>query len=262
MARLQNILNSSSCTSDAEIVGLALWYLHEYEAVDLASYDDIADVLRSDGILLSSQNESGIITSTSTFVVGPMRALRRRNLARDEHTGFRLTEEGHEHFEEKITRPLPDEGAPNEPFIKMDTDGFHDDAIEEINLCYNVGAYSATMVMTRRLFEDLLIDIYRSHFGEADIHKYYVPASGRHKRLGELLEVFDNSLDDLANYTTAIDNSSRDLHDDLDKFVNRANSQAHCVNIAISKKEMIEHSSDATRIGKILLEMRSNARST
>ncbi|WP_135536139.1 hypothetical protein [Halostella pelagica] len=263
MVQFQDLLESSSCTTDAEIVGLALWYLHEYESVDYALYDDLGDVLRSAGVILSSQNSTGIVTSHSRFVIEPVKALVRRDLVIDAvgKTGYKLSEEGYEHIESKIDRPLPDEEAPNNRFLEVEADGFHADAIQEINLCYNVGAYSATLVMTRRLIEDLIIDLYRAHFGEDDIHKYYVPSSGRHKRLGELLRIFENHLDELANYTTAIDNTGQDFSDDLDKFAKRANSQAHSVNIHISKKEIADQSSAATRMIKILLEMRSNARS-
>lgn len=265
MVQFRNLLESSSCTTDAEIVGLTFWYLREYEAVDYARYDDLGDVLRSAGVILSSQNETGIVTTHSRFVIEPVKALVRRGLVKDPiggPVGYRLSEEGFDHIESKIDRPLPDEDAPSGRFIEVDTDGFHAAAIEEVNLCYNVGAYSATLVMTRRLIEDLMIDLFRSHFGEGDIHKYYVPASGRHKRLSELICVFGDNVEELANYTTAIDKSTRDLTDEIEEFVNRADSQAHSVNIHISKDEIARRSKDATGIVRILLEMRTNARSS
>lgn len=261
MVQFENLLESSSCTTDAEIVGLALWYLQKYEEAGYVAYDDVGDVLRSSGVLLSSQKSSGVVTDHTRFVIEPLRALRRRGLVKQNHAGDKLTEDGVDHIESKIDKPLPDENAPNNRFLEIDCDGFRELAVKEINLCYNASAYAATIVMTRRLIEDLLIDINRSHFGDNSIDKYYIPESGRHKRLGELIEIFENNLEEFSNYSTAIDKSSHNFIQELDSFVNTANSQAHSINIHISKEEMVERSSTATRLVKILLDIRMNARS-
>ena len=56
-----------------------------------------------------------------------------------------------------------------DPFLDVDKDLIRDEfykrLIEEVNLCFGVKAYSSTMVMIRKLFENLVKDLLRKQFG-------------------------------------------------------------------------------------------------
>lgn len=258
MVNFSILAASANCDTDTEKVALALYYLHKYENCEVARYDDVGDVIRSSDVVLSSQRENRFSKKAKQAVIQPLDNLRSRDLANEsiQSVGYYLTEAGQEFVEKKITGPLPDEDAPRGKFIEFEVDDeFVSDAIREINLCYGIGAYTASLVMLRRLIEELLIQIHKGHFGDADIEKYYDPESGRHKNISQLIKVFQNHLSEFARYTTAIDNEGAFV-DDLTEFRKRASSQAHSIDIHLDREDMRGRSNDATRVIKILYKIK------
>lgn len=263
MVNFDFLFDASNCNTDVEKVALALYYLHRYEDCETAVYDDLADVIRSSDVVLSSQKGKVSGKKAKQAVIDPIENLRRRNLVNKKlPVGYYLNEDGLKFVKRKITGPVPDEDTPTGKFIDFQTDDdFVSNAIREINLCYQAGAYTASLVMLRRLIEELLIHIHRAHFGADKVEKYYEPESGRHKGLKELIAVFQTHLSEFARYSTAID-QGEDFVQELQDFRKQASSQAHSIDIHLDKDELRGRSIDATRVVKILYKIREEIQKT
>lgn len=64
--------------------------------------------------------------------------------------------------------------------------------IDEINTCFEYEAYSSAMVMTRKLIENLIVDILRVKYGPTDNHEmYFDDDCGHFLQLNELVSNFE-----------------------------------------------------------------------
>jgi len=73
---------------------------------------------------------------------------------------------------------------------------FYKNLIEEINKCYSVGAYSAVRILTRKLLENLLIDILKKKYYGKDDDKFYNKNDGRFHGFNTLLKNFKEAFED------------------------------------------------------------------
>lgn len=131
----------------------------------------------------------------------------------------------------------------DEMYLEYDTnfipDTFYNSLLSQINVTYLDNCYTATMILIRKLFENLLIDILRKKFSTEEEKKLYWDISRkRFLSFHTLIENFNQKLKDFDTYPGKLDKK-------FIKFLNKsirypANESAHSIEKRISKVEMEE----------------------
>jgi len=139
-----------------------------------------------------------------------------------------------------------------DPFINIEntTDDFYDDLIENINKCYRIGVYDGTFVLTRKLLENLVIDLLRKEYPKSYLRIYYVPEEHRFRNFSDLLEVFEYRLKDYQSYTNGL---TEELITDINRFRESANADAHSIVRNPSQEEIENLCEDAEHAAKVML---------
>ncbi len=72
-------------------------------------------------------------------------------------------------------------------------DPFYRDLIDLINKCYSYGIYPAVLVFSRKLLENLLVDILRKKYGMQNVELFFDTKRRRFRSFNELLKNFEES---------------------------------------------------------------------
>jgi hypothetical protein len=134
---------------------------------------------------------------------------------------------------------------------------FYTDLISEINRCYKIKADEATLILYRKLLENLLIDIIRSHYGIDEIELYFDTDKGRHRYFSELIDNLRERAGEFHKYSTALDDNFIDLIED---FKYRGDASAHSIENRVKSETIRNARDDATYLVRTLIEMRRNIR--
>lgn len=156
-----------------------------------------------------------------------------------------------------ITGGLPTLTVTTELFLDIDntTDDFYDELIENINQCYQIGVYDGTFVLTRKLLENLVIELLRKEYPKSYLKMYYIPEQHRFRNFNDLLEVFEYRLKDYQSYSDGLDN---ELISDIDRFRDSANSDAHSIVRKPDKDEIDNLGDDAEHAAKVMFRVLRN----
>ena len=158
-------------------------------------------------------------------------------LTTTENGGYRLKHGGLDYVRDQIEDGVV-ENPRDELFIDTDVidEHFYERLIRDINECYRIRVNSASLVLTRKLFENLLVDILRWHYGMDDIEMFFDPDQGYHHSLSQLKRNIRNNVQDFRVYSRDID---VDLLDRLDQFKERGDASAHSIVVDISDELML-----------------------
>lgn len=113
--------------------------------------------------------------------------------------------------------------------------------------------YDATLVLTRKLLENLLIDVLRSRYGTERLVLYYDTDTRRFKPFYELVTNLEDNLDDFQHFSSELDG---DFIDDLNSFRQTANRGAHSLEVDIIDDEIEKYGEKATRAARVLFRLR------
>ncbi len=127
-------------------------------------------------------------------------------------------------------------------FIKNDslTNNFYNMLIEEINLCYHRKAFTAVSILSRKLIENLLIELLKTKFGNQDetsLGVYYDTENGRHNKYSILLENFWSNFNEHFRSCCNIGNRSilSNLKNKMKELKNTQDATAHSVEVRKTK---------------------------
>jgi hypothetical protein len=145
----------------------------------------------------------------------------------------------------------------SEQFLDIDNvpGTFYPELVENINQCYSLGIYDATLVLTRKLLENLLIDILRDQYGKQKIDLYYLPGNHRFRNFSGLIDNFDKNLGDFKHLSGGLDS---DFIDELNSFRQDANAEAHSIETNITESDMEEYREQARHASQVLFRVRQN----
>jgi hypothetical protein len=145
----------------------------------------------------------------------------------------------------------------SEQFLDIDNvpGTFYPDLVENINQCYSLGIYDATLVLTRKLLENLLIDILRDQYRKQKIDLYYLPGNHRFRKFSDLIDNFEKNLGDFRHLSGGLDS---DFIDELNSFRQDANAEAHSIETNITEDEMEEYREQARHASQVLLRVWRN----
>lgn len=145
----------------------------------------------------------------------------------------------------------------SEQFLNIDNvpGAFYPDLVEDINQCYSSGVNDATLVLTRKLLENLLIDILRKQYGKREIDLYYLPENRRFKNFSKLINSFEKHLEDFQHLSGGLDDK---FIDELHTFRQDANAEAHSIETNITKDEIEEYRDQARHAAQVLFRVWRN----
>ena len=145
----------------------------------------------------------------------------------------------------------------SERFLDIDNvpGTFYPDLVDDINRCYSLAIYDATLILTRKLLENLLIDILREQYGKQEINLYYLPENKRFQNFSTLINSFEDNLDDFQHLSGGLDGN---FINELDAFRQDANSGAHSIETNITESEMAEYGEQAQHASQVLFRVRKN----
>lgn len=145
----------------------------------------------------------------------------------------------------------------SEQFLDIDNvpGTFYPELVEDINQCYSIGVNDATLVLTRKLLENLLIDILRKEYGKQRINLFYLPDNRRFKNFSTLIDNFEERLDNFQHLSGGLDS---DFIDELNAFREDANAEAHSIETNITESEMQEYREQARHVSQVLFQVRDN----
>lgn len=159
--------------------------------------------------------------------------------------------------QEDVIGSIPTLTVTTDLFIDIDntTDDFYDDLLDNINQCYRIGVYDGTFVLTRKMLENLVIDLLRKEYPKSYLRIYYNPNKRRFRNFSSLLEVFEYRLKDFQPYSNGLDG---DLISDIRQFKNTANSDAHSIVRKPRKEEIDDLGVDAEHAAKVMFRTHRN----
>ena len=133
---------------------------------------------------------------------------------------------------------------------------FYQKLESEINICYACGAYTAVLILSRKLIENLLIDILRKKYGDRtqeDVEVYFSTDLGRFHDFTVLLRNFDERKADFKVDKDIIEQ----FFDLIRPFKKGANRKTHSIVHLIEKKEELE-SYNIQKLASLLMRLFRN----
>ncbi|MDZ7849980.1 MAG: hypothetical protein U5K70_03925 [Halodesulfurarchaeum sp.] len=169
---------------------------------------------------------------------------------------YRLTPAGVEYVEgwldETVLVNTRDEGD-----LFINTDGFESDEryaqlVDDINECYRYRIYDATLVLSRKLFEDLIFQILKTYYSGDDVQMFYDQENSRHYSFDELLNNLSDTVPTLRRFSRELD---RSLVEGIRELKDEGNAGAHALRVEFADEEVEAFSGEATRFAEILYDI-------
>lgn len=130
---------------------------------------------------------------------------------------------------------------------------FYPSVVEQINRSYRFKIYHGAVILSRKLVENLVVDVLRNHYPE-DRDKYY-EGNGKFRNFGELIRVFEKIIDEYEHVSGSLNQSFiQKLHD----FRHRANPSAHSVEEKLEETDMEKMSTNTEKLAKVLIKLKKH----
>jgi len=249
------LLRQADYSSQRDLVGLAIYYLENYED------EEGVETSRVQSLLESSRASAN--ANTAPQRIQDLRDADPPLVKKYGEDGqaylYVLTHEGIDEFEKISGDSDEADKVRDDLFIDADdvTVEYYRNLVDDINKSYQYGINDAAIVLTRNLFENLVIDILRAEYGGKGIDLYFNTDNGRFHGLGTLCGKLEDKATDLKHYSRQLDNG---LVARVEQFKEQGNSQAHSVRVDIDNDELEGMSSEATDLTKTLYDIREEVR--
>lgn len=149
----------------------------------------------------------------------------------------------------------------NSKFIDITNypDNFYKKLIEEINFQYATNHPVSLSILIRKLFENLIIDIFRKKYGKGGIDLFYIKPKGnglgRFKDFSELLDNFESKISDFHYLSTSIDTN---FIQGLIDYKEKGNSAVHSIDANITHEYFTEKKDDINHKVDLLIRLYNN----
>lgn len=134
-------------------------------------------------------------------------------------------------------------------------DDFYRDLRDLINRSYSLGLYLAVQIFSRKMLENLIVDVLRRNYS-SDINLFYIPKQGRFHGFKTLLENFQEKLNDFKTIVPSLDKT---FIKKIDAFRVSGNSSAHTLELTVNKKDLNDKKDDLNSIVKTLIRILDNS---
>ncbi len=133
-------------------------------------------------------------------------------------------------------------------------DSFYQRLIDDINKSYTFEIYSATLILTRKLLENIIIDILKFKYKMANLDLFYIRDQGRHQSFHILIKNFETKLADFKPFIPELDSK---FIEKIEKFKQEGNASAHSIINNVQKKDLDKNKSDLKYVVDVLLKLHS-----
>jgi hypothetical protein len=232
----------SEVQTQKDTVGLAVYHL-DIEMGVKPNNNQIKDTINSSRVSIGKKNISSYLSQL------------KGNLLKKDDEGYKLSAEGLQYYSEKISG-AEDSFKYTEKFINVDSapSRFYEPLITEINKSYTEDLCDSTLILTRKLLENLLIDILRSKFGPQNhLELYYNKDKRQFQSFSTLIENFENKSDQLEHYYSS---ETSDLIDKIGEFKANGDASAHSIETDLDKDDLEELSSEIDFLSRLLFDIR------
>lgn len=134
-------------------------------------------------------------------------------------------------------------------------DDFYKDLVALINKCYIYGIYPVVYVFSRKLLENLLIDILRKKYGMKNIELFFDTKHRRHHSFNVLMKNFVDKIEDFKIIIPSLDHN---FINTINKFRESGNSAAHTLEMSVKKEEIDDVRDDLMFVIKTLVRLWKN----
>lgn len=243
--------NFDSEARQQDQVALIFYYLEQYEEEDEVTQSDVKDMI---GRSRSSISPSSVSTYFSRLDDDD------NYITSTENGGYRLTHPGEDQVEELLDENALDNHREDGDLF-IDTDAVDDERyeklIEDINDSYRYRIHSGTMVLSRKLFEDMVFEILKTHYAGDNVQMFYNQEDDCHYSFNELLNNLKDGVPTLRRYSRELDDA---FVEEIRDLKNAGNKGAHSIRVEFTDDQVEEWSSDATRFAEVLYDVLLGAR--
>jgi hypothetical protein len=241
--RVENAVRQAGTgISETDKVGISLYLALEESGSRLIEAQSLRSIVRDSEISVEGKSVYGLVGNLDD-----------RGFVRRDGGRYGLKLDGREYFESLVgttEQAEPREG--NFLSVTDPGDDFYSPLITDINACYKSRVYDAVLVLTRKLFENLLIELLRGHFGMEEISLFYIEEQGRFQPFSNLLENAKERSDDLRMYNPDI----ASLLDEMERFREKGNASAHSIDVNVSEEEIDSLSEAASELARQFLRLK------
>lgn len=171
-------------------------------------------------------------------------------------SGYRLTHDGTE-----LIRDLVDSGVLDAPRTLderfIDSDVFEDDdyhtLVNDINESYRYHIYDGTMVLTRKLFENMVFEILRGEHAGENVQMFFDHENQRHYHFDELLNNLKLSVPDLKRFTK--EGFDSEMVEEIRDLKDKGNKSAHSIRVNYEEGDVENLADDATYLAEVIYEI-------
>lgn len=245
----EGILRNEDRSDMRTVIGLSIYYLEEIKGQSSVSSSDISDLI----------DNSRMQKPSPSSIAAYIRHMKDDGIVKKRGRGYILTLSGIEKYKDKVgTADMRRDGVKFIGGIHI-SDEFYSDLIADINNCYQAGVDEATLILTRKLIENLLIDLLRTKYGhsEGDIDLFYDTENRQFRRFSTLIENIQTNMGDFEYYSDRMDD---EIISEIRELKNGGDASAHSIELAPSEEIMEEYQSKANDLADILSYTLNNIR--
>jgi hypothetical protein len=134
-------------------------------------------------------------------------------------------------------------------------DDFYQNLVDEINFLYENNRPISLSVAIRKLFENIIIDIFRKKYGIQNLPLYYDKSKGRFNDFSILLKNLESNKADFHHISPNIDTN---FIRELNEYREHGNAGAHSIDIDIKIEYYTKKKDDINHKFKLLLRVYNN----
>lgn len=236
-----HLLKNADRSDTRDVIGLAIYYLEEVMPQDSVSVGDISNLIE----------QSRIQSPSKSSLSAHIRYMKEDEEIKNRDGGYILTHSGLEKYGEKVG--VGNERSDEAKFIEnihID-DEFYDSLISDINESYQAGIDEATLVLSRKLVENLLIDLLRGKYGHSggNIELFYDTNNRQFRRFSTLVENLNENMEDFEYYSDRMDD---DIIPKIKELKGGGDASAHSIEVSPSGSTMNDYQSKADVVVDIL----------
>ena len=139
--------------------------------------------------------------------------------------------------------------------LKELPDDFYYDLVDLINKAFTYGLCVPVRMLTRKLLENLLVDILRRKFGMRKVELFYDTKYNGFKDFKTLIKNFEDKISEFQKIVPEIDSGFIKA---LDRFREQGNSAAHTLEIQLKEKDLEENKEELEVVIKTLVRLFHN----
>lgn len=247
----EQFIQQADYDTNRDLIGLCIYYVDQIEDSQPVNTRMILELIESSRVQTISPKALG----------AHIRYLKSEGIIGGHRSGYRLTHDGIDHYNSYF-KDTEDEQR-SEDFITVTgiPRGFYAELVEDINLSYRHGIDDGVFVLSRKLLENLVIDILRLRYGLEDGKRelFFNTDRRQFQPFSVLIDNFENRLEDLEYFSDRLDES---IIRSLRLLKETGNASAHSIETNPSEDELISFKETTNEVVDLLLFVRSELRAT